>query len=334
MLNKDFEKFIKNRNQTTFKIDDYIFVKVKYDDDFDYIFDGYNDFNFNSSYNSKIELIGLLDYKTNKLHLTSDYRIGKYADETLIGDTLYSITSAIYRDLNNRYNEYVYKHMDELKSRAQKVYDTYYSYSENILSLKSLAEDIYLSMSNINEPYKYQFKYSNYTENYSVADIKPIVAYLKHKDIFIDDVINTEINSEKVVKIHSNTSGIPSVDATVAEELGFILLKADAINKYIQEFKKDTKSFLNLKRKIRDCLDLDKMKTVNITVKHNDKELTFKYPVDTLYRFSMSDWNVPDLDTRAKYKDLFSDLDWYKSDENVIKCITKITYGKNILFEK
>ena len=210
----------------------------------------------------------------------------------------------------------------------------YISYSENILSLKSLAEDIYLSMSNIDEPYKYQFKYSNYTENYSVADIKPIVAYLKHKDTYIDDVINTEINSEKVVKIHSNTSGIPSVDATVAEELGFILLKTDAINKYIQEFKKDTKSFLNLKRKIRDCLDLDKMKTVNITVKHNDKELTFKYPVDTLYRFSMSDWNVPDLDTRAKYKDLFSDLDWYKSDENVIKCITKITYGKNILFEK
>lgn len=333
MKNEVFEKFIYNRKIGSIILDDYMFVRVQYDDRFDYLLDGWGKLEFSSSYRQELELSGLIDNKTHKVYTDNGYRISKYTCDDDVYD-IGKLTEEVITKLNDAYNKYIYENKEEFCNIATSIFNTYMSYDENASYLKQKASEQYIIVEDISAPIVTNFKYSSLGNYDRVLSVAQIIKYIVEGDKFIMDSIMAYLEKDGEEKVYSGISGIPDIKVTRKEKIGFQLICNNKYLEYFKEFSENPNSWLNTRRKIYQCLDIEKMKTVNIMVKHNDIELIFKYPAQMLSVFNISDWHIPDLATREKFKNLFKDVEWHTKDDTVISSIQKITYGKNILYEK
>ena len=208
------------------------------------------------------------------------------------------------------------------------------SYEDNVYHLTDTAEKRYV---NGYRPDKLDFTFYNKhfgSSRNSIVDTQAILEYIVDKKAFIKAIVEEEINRDGEY-IASGVSGIPDIKATRTEKIGFTLLELDEMNRRIDELAKDKKSLLTkektIKNIIKNGIDVDKMRMINITVESNNTSLTFKYPATQLYNLNMSSWYVSDLKNREKYEEMFKD--YRLRDEDIIAKIVKIVYGKKVLYE-
>ena len=116
------------------------------------------------------------------------------------------------------------------------------------------------------------------------------------------------------------------------EYLGFKILRNEKIQELINAEAQNIHSLLTKKRNIKTALTLFDTKTVNVTVLHNGNELTFKYPTSSLKNFYISEYNIPDLTIRDKFRKLFSDK--YYNDDEIISKIVRITFRNKELYNE
>lgn len=81
---------------------------------------------------------------------------------------------------------------------------------------------------------------------------------------------------------------------------------------------------------IKSMKNLD-AQMITITIKHNEKIITFKYPKNDIDRLNYSEWNIPDLKIRNQMKELYKDS--YNIDNLFISEIIKIEYSRKIIYE-
>ena len=94
--------------------------------------------------------------------------------------------------------------------------------------------------------------------------------------------------------------------------------------KLVEEFNNDSNNEYKKKHDIIKSIKNLEAQTVNIQIRHNNREVEFKYPKNQLYRFFMTEYYVPDTYSRNKLKER-------PCDDDYIKDIVAIKYrGKTI----
>ena len=334
MMNNNVKEFFENKKINMVAIDrdnsnwvEYL-TKVKLNERFDYIFktDNYGSINLTDS---KMKILGLLDNVSKRFYINDTWYMDRHLPEIKY-ISLYDVTRLMREDVKKAYNKYIYDNIGDFKSMGYKAYKEYMSYSENVAYLNSKAQERYISNFKLDKiEFSFYNKYYGNSDD-GIADTQTILQYIVEGSAFISNVVLQELDKNNDI-ISSSTSGIPNIPVSRAEKIGFDLLELDYINERIDELAKDTKSLLSKKKFIKEAIDTDTMKTVNVTVVNNNETLTFKYSADQLSRLYMSEYYIPDLATRSKYKNLFKDK-WYHDDDIIAK-IVKIEYGKKVIYE-
>lgn len=328
-IETDVNKFIENRgiNAVLIKRDnsalDNIVTKVSVTNRFDVYYQGYSDIDISSS---KLRILGLYDNVEKIIYSICSYDVKQFFPEIKqiqITDVLLQRT----KDLNDAYNDYIYNHAEEFKKQGKEVIEQYISCSTDLEIIKNSAINYFINNEN---PDEVKFKYEEETY-FGIIRLNTILPYLVDKASYIRDCIQNKIYTTDKTTIGSSKCGVADIEVTQEQLIGFYLLKLDLIKKYIKELSEDKNTIYAKKKAIRSALDCDKMKTVNVTVVNNGEELTFKYPTNTLSRFYISEYNIPDTKVRAKYKQLFSDKYYY--DDMIVSRIVKITYSKKVIYE-
>lgn len=114
------------------------------------------------------------------------------------------------------------------------------------------------------------------------------------------------------------------------EKMLYDFLCRDAVLKEYRALLADTKNPVHLIKKISAVITATFAKTVNVTIRKNGIEFTFKTEASDLRRDCgayYSTWNIVAAD-RRKYEKLFGLGEHYTPEE-----IVRITYGKAILYE-
>lgn len=129
-----------------------------------------------------------------------------------------------------------------------------------------------------------------------------------------DAVIQTE--AEQYIRSHQ-------------EEILLQFLENDALRAEYQALMEDAGNPLHRMKAITAAIKGANAKTVNVTVRKDGQELTFKAAADFLtgHRNYYSINNIPAQD-RREFERLFGRHSDYKAED-----ITKITYGRNIIYE-
>lgn len=334
MMNKDIKEFFENKKITMVTVDkessswvEYL-IKVKLNERFDYVFktDGYGDINLT---NSTLKILGLLDNISKRFYTNNTWYMDRQLPEIKYMD-LYEVTKLMREDVKKAYNKYIYDNIADFKSAGKRAYDEYMSYEENVIHLNLKAQERYISNFRLDKiEFSFYNKYYGNSDN-GIADTQSILQYIVDGSTFISNIVLKELAKDNDV-ISSSTSGVPNIPVNRVEIIGFDLLELDYLNNKIDELAKDTRSLLSKKKFIKEAIDTETMKTVNVTVVNKGETLTFKYSADQLSRLYMSEYYVPDLATRAKYKELFKDK-WYHDDDIIAK-IVKIEYGKKVIYE-
>lgn len=302
-MEQEFIEFLKSNNDTRKFICGSVQIlvsKVKYNDKLDILYSlkSYNDELFDLK--SPFVYSGIYDKENNKLfdleYSVRNYLLKwEYNDERCIDS--YNIQEMINKDMNEKIRELV----EDSK--------------EDIFDLKNaeLGEPIEDKdvMSDFMDGYTHN-TLKDYFKEYSSEKAKNILEYLTNKESFIEEEARDFIldNHSDILK-----------SLTISREKRKVL-------KQIEDNKEHPY------HKIKSIIDSIRDKnyvTVNLTVNKDDKELTFKYDAHTLllrYDTNLSSYSIDKLADRNKFEELFgrwSDFDYQD--------ITKITYGRNTIYE-
>ncbi len=114
------------------------------------------------------------------------------------------------------------------------------------------------------------------------------------------------------------------------EDMLFDFFYNDALLKAYQAIIADTENPVHIIKKIKAAMDATSAKTVNVTIRKNDIEFTFKTEASSLRGDCGShynSWNLVAAD-RRKFEQLFGRSADYAPQE-----ILRITYARNVLYE-
>lgn len=114
------------------------------------------------------------------------------------------------------------------------------------------------------------------------------------------------------------------------EKMLYDFLCRDAVLKEYRAILADTENPVHIIKKIFAAITATHAKTVNITIRKNGTEFTFKTEASDLRRdcgAHYNTWNIVAAD-RRKFEELFGRSEHYTSEE-----IVRITYAKTILYE-
>lgn len=336
-MKPSIKEFMSNSDLCVYTVDEcyspYKLIKLPYNDRFVYVFKSMNIIDF-SNYNNKLELIGLWDNKLNLIYLDGIYLLHNPFGE-LQGKRIYEIQKDIQQDVNNHFKNFIKKNYDSLKCRGGQKFREFYNYKENYTELITSAENEYLSRANILDMPDVTFNASDeyhYLTKDDLLNIINICKYLEDKDSFLDEVLTKIMHSMTKLRKYSSVSGLPDLELDIDEYLGFKILRNEKIQELINAEAQNIHSLLTKKRNIKTALTLFDTKTVNVTVLHNGNELTFKYPTSSLKNFYISEYNIPDLTIRDKFRKLFSDK--YYNDDEIISKIVRITFRNKELYNE
>ena len=300
-------------------------IKIKYDDFLDFI---YKPSWGELIYGNDLKFLGIFDKINKKLYgssydlehsrnLISNYYIGEIS----------KIDDSLQKDFDNLLMNYIETNKTKLMELSQHIFDKYISLEDNHNEFKKVAVHDYIYSNPIED---FKFNADVYERN---KDRKPIILdYLKNQEKVATEKFSNYINNkENKYTIYSRRYGDAALKISNKEYIGFTILKQNYIKNLIEGLKSNPN---NEYRKTHDILnsikDLD-AQNINITVKHNGEEITFKYPKSSLYHLNLLSWRIPDVETRNKVKELYFDKHIY--DDFYLEDIILIEYKKQAIYE-
>ena len=322
-MNNNFKDFLNdsNANDQVFKTN-YNYVKIhkeKYDDRFiiiyskresknlkqsDYVVSGYYDSLDKILYNSTYEIDDLIP-KDNSMSLN-------YFEK---------ITDKICKEIDLYMADYVISNAEEFRKLGNEKFKDMENWRKNAATKQVEGcfienDDSVLKMLNTGSSYKLR-----YLEEFNNKNL--IVNYLN--------------NPKEVVEKYA----LDFIDEA-KESLGADLLVYEFQLEYLDKIRKNyNNEFAHIytNRNILNALKGIEAKSINITIKYNDNELTFKYDYNRLLS-ELKNATYKGYEYGSNYKKVREFLEdnnvknenGYKEDSFVFQNITSITYGKKILY--
>ncbi len=322
-MNNNFKDFLNdsNANDQVFKTN-YNYVKIhkeKYDDRFiiiyskresknlkqsDYVVSGYYDSLDKILYNSTYEIDDLIP-KDNSMSLN-------YFEK---------ITDKICKEIDLYMADYVISNAEEFRKLGNEKFKDMENWRKNAATKQVEGcfidnDDSVLKMLNTGSSYKLR-----YLEEFNNKTL--IVNYLN--------------NPKEVVEKYA----LDFIDEA-KESLGADLLVYEFQLEYLDKIRKNyNNEFAHIytNRNILNALKGIEAKSINITIKYNNNELTFKYDYNRLLS-ELKNATYKGYEYGSNYKKVREFLEdnnvknenGYKEDSFVFQNITSITYGKKILY--
>jgi len=320
------DEFLKS-NETRCDFHKLTMLKIKYNENIDFL---YIPIYSRLEYDNDLKFIGMFERSRQKLYGSSFYFNSEYRDSTYSefyqGD-ISKLEEELQNDTNMLLENYIKENKQELINLAKPLYDKYISYDTHYNDIKAKAVLNYIYDTEIDKDIKFTVNLKN--NDLRLKDT--IIEYLENPKEVANKIYNSYIENYKTT-IYTRSCEIPNInDVGVKENIGFRLL----VNKLQEDLVKGLQIRTHNKYKkkhdiIRAIKDLD-AQNITITIKHNNKSLDFKYPKAQLYNSYMSDWYIPDLDSRKKLKDLYPNE--RPSDDEYIKDIFEIKYRNKTIYK-
>lgn len=315
-------------DKTREKIEKTNILKIKYSENIYFIYKPeYGEF----EYGRKLEFLGLYEKITKKLYgsildFNSDYN--KDLKSNYFAGSISDIGEKLIEGANIYLKKYIEENKLYLVNNSKRIFDRFIKDENNSKTTIEDAIHNYIYKENDIET---NFSINDYDNNYYKQYINDlIVEYIQNpietsKKVFNEYISNKEIR--KSLYINGNYEEI-----TVREWIGVMLQKKQYKDLIIHELIDNPNNEYKKKQEIIQSIkDLD-AKFITITVRHNDKFCTFKYPQNLLYNMDFYEWHIPDLKIREQMKNLYKDISWNK-DEIFMKEIVKIEYSRKVLYE-
>lgn len=316
-------------NKTSHEFDRDFVLKVKYNDNIDYIFrTNYGKLDFNSD----LKCVGIFNKINNKLYGASYEFNGTFNKDmysNFYTGTIEQIRIDLYKNADKLLNTYIQDNIKSLKEIGKKSFDEFISHKEHYNNIKSESAKKYIYHSD-----NYELEFNVNTSKYERSNdmSKLMMKYLEFPEETEYKVFEEYINNEEKTEwLYSRVSGIPNIELTVRERIGARLLEKDLEDKFILELKNDPTNEYKKKYDIIDAIkDVDaQMLTINLC--HEGKEITFKYPKDQLYNFWFSDYYIPEVSKRDELKQIYANTSFYR--DFALEDIKSISFRKQILYE-
>lgn len=320
-----FLKFLRDEKQTSLRLQDDgysddLYGKIKYNDRFDYITESIGNVDV---LNGKMTVLGVYDNKEDKIYLAYTWGVKDCCCD-IMGKPIYDLVNEIIDESDKAFAEYIYNNYEYFKECGKPIYDKYMAVEENYNYMKDIVVGLYKKNQEV--PH-IDFKLDISDNIISTIDI--ITKYLENKEDFFKSKINEKLNQKYIVC--SPVSGVEDIKCSFRENIGFRLLKIAEMIKLMNELKNDKNNPQTKLRNICNAISNKDMKTINVTISKDNKELTFKYETASLQRLFFDDWYIKDVAKRSDFKDLFKGI---SNSEERMKYITKITYGKKELYKE
>lgn len=316
-------------NEVSYEFDrDYV-LKVKYNDNIDYIFKtNYGKLDFDKD----LKCVGLFNKSSNKLYGAS-YEVNGTFNKDMYSNfyagSIEKIKIDLYKNADKLLNNYIQDNSKSLREIAKETFDKFISHKEDYNSIKENAVRNYIYQLD-NDTLEFKVNTSKYERSSDIN--KLMMKYLEFPEETEYKVFEEYINNEeKTEYLYSRVSGIANIELTVREKIGVRLLEKDLEDKLIVELKNDPTNEYKMKHDIIESIkDIDaQMLTINLC--HDGKEITFKYPKDQLYNFWLSDYHIPEVSKREEIKQMYKDE--RRFDDFHLEDIKSISFRKQILYE-
>lgn len=323
MINIHIDEFL-DSNKTSGKVGNNTIVKIKYNENIDFIYRGYYG---QFEYGSQLNFLGMFEKITKKLYGSSlefqpTYNKDSYSN--YYAGEISTIRSNLVNASNTYLNTYIEKNKLQLMNMSGKIFDEYISDQSNYNRIKRDCIEKYIYQ---NDTTKKTFSINTDRYENTIKDL--VISYIQNPIETSKKMFDTYINCpEKNEGIYFNNK---HNYITVKEWIGIKLLQQELEYKLICELKDNPNNEYKKKHDIITSIkDLD-AQMFTITIKHNDQIIKFKYPRSNLYRLDYSDFKIPDLKDRDKMETLYKGL--YGKDDLFISEIIKIEYSKKIIYE-
>ena len=316
-------------NEVSHEFDrDYV-LKVRYNDNIDYIFKT----NYGKLYfNKDLKCVGLFNKSNNKLYGASYAFNGTFNKDmysNFYSGTIEQIRIDLYKNADKLLNNYIQDNSKSLREIAKETFDKFISHKEDYNSIKENAVKNYIYQLD-NDTLEFKVNTSKYERSSDIN--KLMMKYLEFPEETEYKVFEEYINNEeKTEYLYSRVLGIANIELTVREKIGERLLEKDLEDKLIVELKNDPTNEYKIKHDIIESIkDIDaQMLTINLC--HNGKEISFKYPKDQLYNFWLSDYHIQEVSKREEIKQMYKDERGF--DDFHLEDIKSISFRKQILYE-
>jgi len=299
-LTENFDNFLKS-NDTKFEADTgnatMLILKTPYNDKVDVLYGTHrrnDDF-----FNPRMELYyyGIYDREKDKVfdpNSDISYYIYKYKfDDIRLVDR-----SMLYKEIIDAVNEKIKEHI----SNESDMFD----YSDVEIEEVTM-EDIYREFLDGET----SDTYIGYIKPYMTEELKDIFEYLSYGDEFVDETARDFIidNYEDLLKN---------------------LKRNSEKQKLLKELEENKGHPYHKQKEIIDSIKGKDYKTVNLTVNKDGIEQTLKYETRFILFCDkhLYTYHIVKADDRAKYEENYG-----RSSNIEYKDITKITYGKNVIYE-
>lgn len=331
-LIKRFDRFLENKSDGMFalKTNEYGLAnegvaRVKYKDEIDLLYySGYRTINV---LNGELEVLGIFDNKTNSFYPTSRYMIllnvekSKYykcSVSTLLDNLVDESSKTLEKYIEENKNSLMNKMRDIFNDRLKNEKDSYESYKDRIVGL---AEK--------------NFIYEEEPSNVAPL-VKTFASWIRADNNLTSIIILYLVDSDSTIKMlmekHlSEQRGFIDRDWTNEEYIGYYLVSKEWEREYIEELKKETPVKLAKAHDIVSAIkDIDAV-NVTVTLKENEKEITFKYNKELLADVPMRDSDLNHWNVSAKERDSFENFD--TTGKSYFDCISEIKYGRKVLYK-
>lgn len=333
MLNKEkFKQFLTNSNERLFTYIDperlshsHYYYKELCDDRFVLLYE--KNYYENKMDSSSYNFAGYYDYIDNIIYDPS-YDLENMVEKNNICKVspLKVLINRIDEDIRSYLKNYALNNENELKKQFNKEFN---EQNENKFSRYKKETEL-------------EFIENNILGKNALSRYKPYYQFVFHDDFRNNSVFKKYLDNpiEEIEKISKYF--LKNENFSVKKDLAFILLAKDWKDNYLDLIKenKDCKyDWLYINRDLLSSIKDVKAQYINITIKYDEENLTFKFLKRSLecdlkdgYICSSSSDKSYDVvkEFLKKYK---GEKDWYKRDFD-FKNIVSITYGKKILFEK
>ena len=194
----------------------------------------------------------------------------------------------------------------------------------NEIKKSSVDDYIYEQESNIN------FAIYSYRLDSERRNI--IMQYLQNESETIEKLYREYINDNgETENLRWYEDNNPYHEVSVKDYIGVRLHQQELYEKLKKELEQNPNNEYKKKHDIIKSMKNLDAQMITITIKHNEKIITFKYPKNDIDRLNYSKWNIPDLKIRNQMKELYKDS--YNIDNLFISEIIKIEYSRKIIYE-
>lgn len=305
-----FDDFLLS-NDTNFCDKENYVIKTKFNDNIDFL---YRATNGKLEIDNNLYFIGMFEKNSQKY-----YGNMYYLDSIFYECQIFEIKPNIIKKLDVQLNSYVKNNAQELMDLAQKKFDKYISEDANYTKIKELSVKDYIYQNGPND-LNFSVKLPNNDEFTKTLVMNYIQNQYEAIKTVFDDYITDKLKDTNDEKL------------TIKEEIGMLLLEKRLEKTLYEEIRCDPKNEYKQKHDIIDAVKNVKAEMLTITLKHNEKFCSFKYPKSNLCYFHFSDYYIPDTKSRNALKELYEN-ESNKSTDFYIEDIASIEFRNNTLYK-